>query len=549
MDKKKFIFLLLVLPVLLAVSVIITSLLVHSSSVEASSNVTVQITPIADTYADSANPSTNYGNAAILYSDGSPIKIAFLKFDLTSLANKTISAATLNLNVNNATVSTENVKSITDSSWSENTLTYNLLPSGSTLITTFKGAASGTWIRPDVTSAVAANVGQLLTLSLDSTGGDGLGFYSRESTSNKPYLQITYSDQSGPTATPVPVATVSPTIGPSPTQIPVPSTPTPTQILIQSPTPSPTLTPSLTPLPLPTVDITPTPLPNSNVVIVAAGDIVPNSTCTSTSCPAYSTSNTILNQINPQGVLELGDLQYNGASQTEMTTYYDPSWGRLNSLSYPSVGNHDANGYYYTYFKTKGNQLVAQSPAVDKSKSYYSFDIGTWHIISLNSNCSTPATVDCTTISAQLTWLKDDLAAHQNTCTLAYWHHPLFSTGHDGNNSSVTGPVKNFWDVLYKKNVDVVLNGHSHDYERFNPQDPAGNSDPSKGIQEFVVGTGGAFFTGWWTSTPVKNSAIRNNATHGILKLTLYPTKYDWQFIPNPNESSLFTDSGTGTCH
>ena len=175
-----------------------------------------------------------------------------------------------------------------------------------------------------------------------------------------------------------------------------------------------------------------------------------------------------------------------------------------------------------------------------ESGGYYSFNIGSWHLIALNSSdhCTIVA---CGKGSPQETWLRADLAAHPTSCTLAYWHHPRFNSGHDGNGSF----MQPMFQDLYDANADVVLGGHAHDYERFAPQNPQGQLDNARGIRQFVVGTGGAFFTAFGTRAP--NSQVRNNSTYGVLKLTLRSTSYDWQFVPEAGKS--FRDSGSQACH
>src|SRR5918995_1127737 len=171
---------------------------------------------------------------------------------------------------------------------------------------------------------------------------------------------------------------------------------------------------------------------------------------------------------------------------------------------------------YYNYFG---------AAAGDPGKGYYSYDLGSWHVISLNSNCSS-VVGGCAAGSPQEQWLKADLAANSNACTLAYWHHPRFSSGMHGDESSVAP----FWDALYQAGADVVLNGHDHDYERFEPQNPSGQADPAQGIREFVVGTGGAELRNFGSIKP--NSEVRVEQRNGVLKMTLHPDGYDWQSFP-----------------
>jgi hypothetical protein len=236
-------------------------------------------------------------------------------------------------------------------------------------------------------------------------------------------------------------------------------------------------------------------------------------------------------------VLPLGDLQYNSASASQIQASYDPSWGRVKSITRPALGNHEpgnASGYF-DYFNGSG---AMNGPAGERGKGYYSFNIGTWHLVALNSNC---ASVPCGPGSAQERWLRADLYANRNFCTLAYWHHPRFSSGHDGNNVFMQA----IWSALYEGGVEVALSGHSHNYERFAPMTASGKRDKLLGVREFVVGTGGAFFTGVGSAKP--NSEVRQNHTFGVLRITLRPTRYSWSFTPEAGKS--FSDSGSTDCH
>ncbi|MDQ3099203.1 MAG: metallophosphoesterase [bacterium] len=317
-------------------------------------------------------------------------------------------------------------------------------------------------------------------------------------------------------------------------------------ILQVTPIPTTSATPIDTSLPT----ASPTPRPSSgssDPIIAAAGDLVP-AVCTPASCgAAYLTSNLIFNQLKPSAVLLLGDIQYENGSLSLFNASFLPSWGRFNNITYPAPGNHEygtpgASGYFQ-YYATNGNQTVKSK--LDPQKGYYSYDIGTWHMISLNSNCA--AAGGCNAQSPQYAWLENDLKTHPNKCTLAYWHHPRYSSGHDGNNIPLISQYIPFWNVLHANKADVILNGHSHNYERFAPQDGQSNSVPT-GIREFVVGTGGKNFTGWWTATPIKNSEIRDNTHFGVLKMALHPTSYDWEFLPVTG-SAGFIDKGTSACN
>jgi chitodextrinase len=272
-------------------------------------------------------------------------------------------------------------------------------------------------------------------------------------------------------------------------------------------------------------------------VVYAAGDIAcaPGDQGSTTTCHERQTSDIVLNG-GASRALALGDLQYDSASLSNLQNSYDHTWGRFKSITSPSLGNHEGSGSgYFDYFYGSG---VNTGPYGTRGKGFYSFDIGAWHLIALNSNCSR---VPCAVGSEQEGWLRADLAAHPNACTLAFWHHPRFSSGHDGDGTF----VQPLWQALYDANADLALVGHSHDYERFAPQNASGALDRTRGIRQFVVGTGGAFFTGMSSAKP--NSEVRQNNTFGVLKLTLHATSYDWQFVPEAGKT--FTDAGSEACH
>lgn len=265
-----------------------------------------------------------------------------------------------------------------------------------------------------------------------------------------------------------------------------------------------------------------------DAILIGAGDIAD---CTDLS-GAEATAKLL--EAHPGTVVALGDLAYpNGTA--ENFKCYDQTWGRVKSRTRPAVGNHEFHSmgasYYFEYF----------GPAAgDPKTGYYSYELGSWHVIVLNSECNEVG--GCQAGSPEEKWLREDLAAHPVGCTLAYFHKPRFSSGlNHGDDLKVTP----FWQALYDYNAELVLNGHDHDYERFAPQDPNGKADPKRGIREFVVGTGGKNHREFGLTKP--NSEIRNNDTFGVLKLTLEATGYDWQFLPEAGKT--FTDSGSGSCH
>lgn len=228
-------------------------------------------------------------------------------------------------------------------------------------------------------------------------------------------------------------------------------------------------------------------------------------------------------------VFTTGDNAYMSGTAKDFRNCYDPSWGRFKSRTRPVPGNHDygtANAEpYFDYFGANAGPY---------GLGYYSFELGDWHAIALNSS------LDVGAASAQAQWLRADLAASTKTCTIAYWHYPLFSSGPSGNQ----GQMRPFWKILMDFGVEVVVNGHDHMYERFAPQDEESFPNPGRGIREFVVGTGGAVLYRFGPVVP--NSERRVPGVFGVLKFTLSSGSYDWQFIDGTGAT---LDSGSGTCH
>ncbi len=267
---------------------------------------------------------------------------------------------------------------------------------------------------------------------------------------------------------------------------------------------------------------------NQVAVLVGAGDIADCKNLSGAEATAR-----LLDQL--QGtVMAVGDLAYPDGSK-ENFTCYDKTWGRAKSRTRPAPGNHEFHSAgatpYFDYFG---------AAAGDPKTGYYSYELGTWHIIVLNSECKDVG--GCDAGSPQEKWLRADLAAHPAACTLAYWHKPLFSSGGTHGNDLAVKPL---FQALYEADAEIVVNGHDHDYERFAPQTPDGTADPKRGIREFVVGTGGKNHRPF--GAPKPNSELRDATAFGVLKLTLKPNAYDWEFVPEAGKG--FTDSGSGACH
>lgn len=271
----------------------------------------------------------------------------------------------------------------------------------------------------------------------------------------------------------------------------------------------------------------PTATPEPVAVLVGAGDIAD---CASAGDEATAA---LLDAIGGT-VFTLGDNVYPAGTPDQFAGCYAPSWGRHVSRTFPSAGNHDyetpgAAGYY-GYFGPAAGQ---------PGQGWYSYNAGAWHVVVLNSVCG--AVGGCHAGSAQEVWLRADLAANRAPCTLAYWHHPRFSSGEHGSDPTYDA----FWRALYDAGAEVVLVGHDHVYERFAPQTPDAAADPARGVRQFTVGTGGKSLYAF--GPPIANSEARSNQTFGVLELTVRASGYDWRFVPVVG--GAFTDSGTGTCH
>ncbi len=258
------------------------------------------------------------------------------------------------------------------------------------------------------------------------------------------------------------------------------------------------------------------------VVVLAAGDIA---YCSRTG----DEQTAAILDANPVGtVLALGDLAYEDGTAQQFADCYGPSWGRHKARTKPVPGNHEYHSSgaapYFAYFG---------SAAGEPGKGYYSYNLGSWHVVALNSEISMSSS------SAQVAWLKADLAANPAACTLAYWHKARWSSGYHGSSTSSNALVQ----ALYDAGADVLLVGHDHDYERFAPQNPSSQLDTARGIRQFVVGTGGRLVA---LKTTAPNSEVRQATALGVLKLTLGDGNYSWQFLPVAGQT--FTDSGSAAC-
>jgi hypothetical protein len=272
---------------------------------------------------------------------------------------------------------------------------------------------------------------------------------------------------------------------------------------------------------------------NKSVTVYAAGDIADCRKSPAAESMAARTADLIMNGISKDSkalVVTLGDNTYPVGRPEEFSECYEPTWGQFKSHTLPSPGNHDYGMplalAYYNYF----DELAGPD-----RRGYYRKSAGHWTLISLNSN------LDGAQMQEQLSWLKEELKENKSACTLAFWHHPFVSSGGHGNNAV----MKDAWKMLADAKADIVLASHDHNYERMAPINGDGEQDDKNGIRSFVVGTGGTKLTPLFFSK--STTEVRDNITHGILKLTLNSNSYDWEFLPVAGQT--FTDKGHGTCH
>jgi hypothetical protein len=444
------------------------------------SAATTVFNPVADSYVSSSSPNTNYGTSTHLRAQGStPTYTSYLRFDVQGLSGQVTGAV---LRLSPLASQTVDVRGVSDSSWGETTIKYSNAPPVGDVAASSVAVYAGPpqWLSINVSSLVQANGTVSMALTSPSTGTTLRDFSSRNAGSS---------------------------LAP--------------QLVVQTASPGDNL-------------------------IGAAGDIACPTTSssynggagTATSCQQRATSDLLLG-LNLAAVLPLGDEQYEVGALSEFQTVYDSTWGRLNALSHPVPGNHEyqassAASGYFDYFNGAGNPTGL---AGQRGKGYYSYDLGNWHLIALNSNCSKVG--GCGTGSPQELWLATDLATHPSSCILAYYHHPNFKSA-----SVTTTLTPAFWQDLYVADADVVLNGHAPSYERFARQTPSGAADPNAGIREFVVATGGRYHTAFSTIAP--NSGARNNTDFGVLLMTLRPDGYDWRF--QAIAGGKFTDVGSDSC-
>jgi hypothetical protein len=453
----------------------------------ASAAPSATLAPSDDVYATVKKPDRNFGVSRYLIVTRTPATRSYIRFKLDSLPASSL-RATLRVYPLTSARNGLRLRRAADTAWAEQDLTFRSSPTTERAAVHSGALRARHWKDIDVTRLVGHS--GVVSLALSTSGRERIVLASRESGSRAPRLIVRKAASANSVA-------------------PVASGPT------LSAAPGPVLPP---PVPVPTAQ----PTPPSEAVVAAAGDIA--TTPTSGEVTAK-----LLDILDPAAVLTLGDNAYTAGTMSQFMNFYDPTWGRHNAKVKPAPGNHEYNSGGTGYFDYFGPR------AGPRGYGYYSYDVGGWHLIALNSNIARDVG------SAQETWLRNDLAANSTQCTLAYWHHPrwdLYTKGNDATQAAL-------WNALYDNGADVVLDGHAHNYQRYSRLDKNGSRDDARGIRQFTVGTGGAPHS---SSISLKPPAeVVNSDTFGVLKLTLRPGSYDWNFMPEAGKT--FTDSGSEGCH
>ena len=474
------------------------------ASLPGASAATTSVPAEADAFVVSSTPKSNKGSSTSLRIRNNS-KISYVRFNVPALPRSAeVGAATLRMYASTGSqcsLSVEVLRAANDT-WGETTVTWRNQPGPTGAV-----IASASWTALgykefDVTSAVIGPgpVSFVLRHPSGCNVKSDASFNSREATANQPQLVVT-------TVLPPPAPACSDGLDND------------TDGLVDLADPG--------CVDAADTDETDNPSPPGNAkVVMAAGDIVcdPASSTFGGANPSVCQHRATRDLLaGADTVLPLGDLQYADGTLDQFTQGYDPSWGQHAPNTYPVVGNHEyhvpgAQGYF-DYWASKGR------PTGGAGGGYFSFDVGAWHLIALNSNC-TP--VPCGEGSPQNDFLEQDLASTSRSCILAYWHHPLFNSG-SVHGSAVPSGAKAFWDDLFAAGADIVLNGHEHNYQRYAKQDPVGQP-ASNGIREFVVGTGGKAHYGL-LNVKDANYEAGNATDFGVLRLYLGDNSYTWEFV------------------
>lgn len=448
------------------------------ASASAALGTTMTFKPSADAFVTKAEPRSNFGRSELLEVAG-PSTRSYIRFRVRGLRGP-VSRAVLLLHSEEGTASFK-TRAARGNRWTERGITFANAPRLGRRARAVRPRGDKAWVAADVTRLVKRN-GQL-TLVLTASGRRAGAVASRQQGRDAPRLLVQVGGRSDPQAAAAGNVACEPSD------------------------------------------------PNFN-----------GGLGTTAACRQQATGD-LLAGLGLDAVFMLGDGQYFCGGYDAYQSVYDRAWGRVKAITHPLIGNHDvaksgaadcdASGGASGYFRYFG------AAAGDPSEGYYSFDIGAWHVVALNTNCDS---VGCLPGSAQQRWLQRDLARRAAPCTVALLHHPRYSSSYQSQRDP--HHMTALWRTLAEARVDLALSAHDHVYERFAPQDAAGGPD-SAGVRQFVVGTGGHSHHPFFTVQP--HSQVRNNATFGVLRTSLRPTGYSWRFMPAAG--GTFTDAGSATCH
>jgi single-stranded DNA-binding protein len=442
----------------------------------------------ADTYVKSNATGANYGSATTLQQNATStaVAVSYLRF---AAPTATVTKATLRLFSRSSGITRSKVFS-TSATWDERAMTWATRPALGAQVGVTGTLTAGQWTQADVTDAVRSGVRSFGV----TTGATATRYFDSREAANPPQLVLEYG--TAPTST-------------------APTSTAPTSTAPTSTAPTSTAPTSTAP-------------PTTSPVIAAVGDIAcaPGYTVGS-GCQHKAVADKIISDTAVSKVLALGDLQYESGALSAFLEVYDKSWGPLKAKTKPIPGNHEyqtsgAAGYYDYFGALAG----------DRTKGYYSFDVGAWHFVALNSER------DITAAGAQVAWLKADLAAHRNKCVGAMFHKPRWSSGSHGDNPLMAP----FVQALYDAGAELILSGHDHDYERFYPLNPSGVRDDARGIVQIVSGQGGK---NHYSVTGRSTTAAKDNTSHGYARLTLHPDSADVTFV---SAVGSYRDTARITC-
>lgn len=492
-------------------AIVVTALAALIGVVVPASASTTTLSADADAFVIAGSPNANKGTVTSLRIRND-IKVAYLRFVVPEpLPGETVNRATLRVFASSdsrCAAGAELIRAASDT-WGETTITWNNQPGPTGPVLSTGAWSTKGYQSFDVTAAVtgAGPVSFVLRHAPGCSATGDATFKSREALRNHPQLLV---ETSAPPTDPPPPARCSDGLdNDADGLIDFPDDPGCADAADADET-----------------DPPPPPQPGEAKLVAAAGDIVCDPAASSyaganpNACQHRATDDLLA---GADAVLPLGDLQYEDGTLDKFNLAYDPTWGQHAASTYPAIGNHEYNdpaggaAGYFGYWSSKGRPTGAGG--------YYSFDLGSWHLIALNSACGQ---VPCREGSPQNDFLELDLASTTQPCILAYWHHPLFNSGAVHGQNAPSG-ARAFWDDLYAAGADLVLNGHEHNYQRYAKQDPSGVAT-SVGIREFVVGTGGR---GHYAMLEAKdpNYEFGNETDFGILRLYLADGSYSWEFV------------------